>query len=766
MKFKVFALLAFVLVLFAYGQAAQAQLTAVGPVNPATGFPTLFTDAAPALVSVGPCDVLNEDPALPTTNLGPCGALALIDWGNPAVPNDGPGFVLTNVEEVTFYRAEAVVVPGNSRLRIEVQGGCVDLPPAPCVPVIINSAGLRLLPANLVGCTPGDFIVDTPVGSFTVPVADVAVGAPAVDLGALAVPPRPLAEGLATDIPAFSGALGGIVDQFVANAPLPAGTPPGFLGDSITPAPLAAGQGWPLPGGVLAFVVTGPTCGEIINTTSFTVEGKVAAFPLTVTLAGNGTGTVTGAPPGIDATINCPGTCTASFAPATVVTLTAAATVGQFTGWTGCTPVPGVPTQCTVTMNLPTNVTATFSAASIAVAPLNGDFGNVNVGSVENMTFTVTNNGVLNVLMGTAVVAGTLTTDFTKGLDTCSGQTILPAGTCSIQVKFLPTAAAAMAGTLTIPSDDPDPAPVIILSGTGTNAQVFNDVLPASPFENHINSLSNNGIALGCTANQFCPQNLVTRGQMSAFIIRASEGEPTATIIPVPMSGDQEVPIAQTAATGTASLIVNLTTGALGGTINFSNLSAGGITLAHIHQAPAAANGAVIVDFAGGFIVGQTTGTVTISGTLTAPQIASLIAGGLYFNIHSPSFPNGEIRGQIVPRFSDVPFNDTFFRHIERMAIRGITLGIGGGRYAPLNNVTRAEMASFIVRAVDGVDATTCLGTVFTDVPFGAPHCANIERLRTLNVTLGCGANLYCPADSVPREQMAAFIARAFLGIP
>ena len=157
---------------------------------------------------------------------------------------------------------------------------------------------------------------------------------------------------------------------------------------------------------------------------------------------------------------------------------------------------------------------------------------------------------------------------------------------------------------------------------------------------------------------------------------------------------------------------------------------------------------------------------MTISGTLTPAQITTLIARGLYFNIHSVAFPNGEIRGQIEPRFTDVPFNDTFFRHIERMAIRGITLGIGGNLYGPVNNVTRAEMASFIVRAVDGADATTCLGTVFTDVPVGAPHCANIERLRTLNVTLGCGTNLYCPADSVPREQMAAFIARAFLGIP
>jgi hypothetical protein len=751
MRFKILILLTAALLVIGIGQTAQAQLTAVGPVNPVNGFPTFFTDRNG--LALGPCDVLNEDPALPATNLGPCGALALINWGLPNLPADGPGFVVGNIEEVTFYRAENVA-GNNSRLRIEVQGGI--LPPES----VINGALLRLTAPDLVDGV-GNYIVTTPLGQFSVPVV-------AADLvGGLNTTLVADAIGLPGTVPDFVGALGGpaaAVQFFVPNGTGPAG----FLGDSIAPGLLTPGFGWPtqLPGaigpGQLVFRVDGPVTSQIINSAFFTVEGKVAAFALNVTLAGNGTGTVTSAPVGI----NCPGDCTESYAPGTLVTLTATAAVGNFfTGWTGCTP-GALPNVCTVTMNAATNVTATFSAASISVAPLAGAFGDVNLGSVKVMNFVVTNSGVVNVLMGTAVVAGTLTTDFTKGVDTCSGQTILPAGTCVIQARFLPTAVAAMAGTLTIPSNAPAAAPVIILNGAGTNAQVFGDVLAASPFENHINSLSNSGIALGCAPGQFCPGNAVTRGQMSAFIIRASEGEPPATVITVPMSGGQEVPPATTAATGGAALIVDLATGGLSGQINFSNLSAGGITLAHIHQAAFGVNGPVIVDFAGGFTPGQTTGSVIISGILTPPQIASLIAGGLYLNIHSPSFPNGEIRGQILPRFGDVPINNPFFKHIERMAIRGITLGFLPGLYGPNDNVTRAEMASFIVRAADGANATTCLGTVFTDVTAANPHCANIERLRALNVTLGCGGTLYCPGDFVPREQMAAFIARAFLGIP
>lgn len=124
--------------------------------------------------------------------------------------------------------------------------------------------------------------------------------------------------------------------------------------------------------------------------------------------------------------------------------------------------------------------------------------------------------------------------------------------------------------------------------------------------------------------------------------------------------------------------------------------------------------------------------------------------------------------GPATPTFIDVPVDYPFFRHIERLVAQNppITLGLGFGLFGPDLNVTRAEMASFLVRAVDRADATVCSGNVFTDVPVGAPHCANIERLRALNVTLGCSGDLYCAGANIPREQMAAFIARAFLGIP
>ena len=80
-------------------------------------------------------------------------------------------------------------------------------------------------------------------------------------------------------------------------------------------------------------------------------------YTLTVTLAGTSTGTVTSKPAGID----CPSTCSGSFASGTVVKLTAKAGAGAFfAGWSGACSGMGV---CTVTMNSNLEVTATFNVS-------------------------------------------------------------------------------------------------------------------------------------------------------------------------------------------------------------------------------------------------------------------------------------------------------------------------------------------------------------------------------------------------------------------
>ena len=68
---------------------------------------------------------------------------------------------------------------------------------------------------------------------------------------------------------------------------------------------------------------------------------------------------------------------------------------------------------------------------------------------------------------------------------------------------------------------------------------------------------------------------------------------------------------------------------------------------AHIHEGPAGANGPIIITLTG--VPAATSGRIPEQPhPITAPQVADLRAGGLYFNVHSDTFPDGEIRGQIA----------------------------------------------------------------------------------------------------------------------
>jgi endoglucanase len=89
-------------------------------------------------------------------------------------------------------------------------------------------------------------------------------------------------------------------------------------------------------------------------------------FPLTVTKAGTGTGTVTSVPAGI----SCGSDCSESYASGTTVTLTAAAVAGStFAGWSGACSGTG---SCAVTMSAARSVTASFNATT-PVATIYGD---------------------------------------------------------------------------------------------------------------------------------------------------------------------------------------------------------------------------------------------------------------------------------------------------------------------------------------------------------------------------------------------------------
>lgn len=97
---------------------------------------------------------------------------------------------------------------------------------------------------------------------------------------------------------------------------------------------------------------------------------------------------------------------------------------------------------------------------------------------------------------------------------------------------------------------------------------------------------------------------------------------------------------------------------------------------------------------------------------------------------------------------------------IETLAANGITSGCAPGRFCPDRGVTRGEMATFLTRILD-LPAASSAG--FKDIA-GSPHAAAINSLAASGITKGCTATTFCPNQGVTRAQVASFLVRALQG--
>jgi len=121
----------------------------------------------------------------------------------------------------------------------------------------------------------------------------------------------------------------------------------------------------------------------------------------------------------------------------------------------------------------------------------------------------------------------------------------------------------------------------------------------------------------------------------------------------------------------------------------------------------------------------------------------------------------------LIPDSGDTFSDDdgsVFESDIEWLAASGVTRGCNppvNDRFCPDEIVTRAQMAAFLNRLLDlapgpsgrFVDTAT---SVFVD---------DIDRLAAAGITRGCNPpadDRFCPGNPVTREQMAAFLVRAF----
>ena len=111
------------------------------------------------------------------------------------------------------------------------------------------------------------------------------------------------------------------------------------------------------------------------------------------------------------------------------------------------------------------------------------------------------------------------------------------------------------------------------------------------------------------------------------------------------------------------------------------------------------------------------------------------------------------------PRFTDVDSDDPNAGAIAAVDADGILTGYEDDTFGPDRPLTRAQLASVLVRAFEVPDASRSAG--FSDVPDGGVHSDAIDATAEAGLTRGCeDGSRYCGARDVTREQIASFLDR------
>jgi hypothetical protein len=155
---------------------------------------------------------------------------------------------------------------------------------------------------------------------------------------------------------------------------------------------------------------------------------------------------------------------------------------------------------------------------------------------------------------------------------------------------------------------------------------------------------------------------MLTAGQLNAFTsgrlyvnvhtpanmageIRAQVAPPPIEVLFTALSGEQEVPVVGTAASGTAAMTTNRETGTV--TLHLRATGADDAAAAHIHGAFAGFNGPVIIGLEQD--AGDVTHWFAEEAQFDAAGLDDYLNGRTYVNLHTPTNLGGEIRGQNVP---------------------------------------------------------------------------------------------------------------------
>jgi hypothetical protein len=249
-------------------------------------------------------------------------------------------------------------------------------------------------------------------------------------------------------------------------------------------------------------------------------------------------------------------------------------------------------------------------------------------------------------------------------------------GNGSLLTAFTP---ALLPGTLSdVIVTNPDSSSAILPRAWLTD---FADVPPSEQFHKAIAKVFRAGITSGCGTGVYCPGDPVSRAQMAIFIARALAG------------GGAHIPTSGTA----NGKVYNC---AAGGLSAFDDVLPTDIFCKHAHYLATQK-----------VILGCTPTSFCPTLDVLRQDMAAFVAKGIVAPTGGPAVPLTYGPDSVTGRsyscdagnpslnFADVPATSVFCKHVHYLWARGIIAGCGTVTYCPTGEVTRDQMAKFLVNA-------------------------------------------------------------------
>jgi len=208
----------------------------------------------------------------------------------------------------------------------------------------------------------------------------------------------------------------------------------------------------------------------------------------------------------------------------------------------------------------------------------------------------------------------------------------------------------------------------------------FTDVPRSQPFYKKIETLLHHGITSGCSPTQFCPGAVISRGQLAVFVAKGLAG--SAANVPASGSvGDEPYDCSA------------------GGVSLFSDVAPTDAFCKHIHYVAS-------LNVDGGCEPGLFCPNASLTRLQTAAVVAKAIVelGG---DAAVPSVYTDAVTGRFYNcdpgsenfHFTDVPPSDPFCRHVNYVWARAIISGCSATDFCRDGDITRDQMAKFLVNA-------------------------------------------------------------------